>query len=125
MNRQKILIVDDSEMNREILKAILGEGYKYTEAEDGAQALRIEVSNETSEPRSREGSHSPGHGLIGLRERVALLGGTLTAHPISGGFHLEAVLPCAENSDPGRAGIPGHTEEVGESGCGDDRSHRR
>ncbi|MFR1989169.1 MAG: response regulator [Oscillospiraceae bacterium] len=41
MNRQKILIVDDSEMNREILKAILGEGYKYTEAEDGAQALRM------------------------------------------------------------------------------------
>lgn len=28
-------------MNREILKAILGEGYKYTEAEDGAQALRM------------------------------------------------------------------------------------
>ena len=41
MNRQKILIVDDSEMNREILKAILGEGYKYTEAVDGAQALRM------------------------------------------------------------------------------------
>ena len=41
MNRQKILIVDDSEMNREMLKAILGEGYKYTEAEDGAQALRM------------------------------------------------------------------------------------
>ena len=41
MNRQKILIVDDSEMNREILKAILGEGYQYIEAEDGAQALRM------------------------------------------------------------------------------------
>ena len=41
MNRQKILIVDDSEMNREMLKAILGEGYRYIEAEDGAQALRM------------------------------------------------------------------------------------
>ena len=41
MNRQKILIVDDSEMNREMLKAILGEGYEYAEAEDGAQALRM------------------------------------------------------------------------------------
>ena len=41
MNRQKILIVDDSEMNREMLKAILGEGYQYIEAEDGAQALRM------------------------------------------------------------------------------------
>ena len=41
MNRQKILIVDDSEMNREMLKAILGEEYEYAEAEDGAQALRM------------------------------------------------------------------------------------
>ena len=41
MNRQKILIVDDSEMNREMLKAILGEGYQYIEAVDGAQALRM------------------------------------------------------------------------------------
>lgn len=39
MNRQKILIVDDSEMNREMLMAILGEEYEYAEAEDGAQAL--------------------------------------------------------------------------------------
>ena len=41
MNRQKILIVDDSEMNREMLKAILGEGYRYIEAVDGEQALRM------------------------------------------------------------------------------------
>ena len=39
MNRQKILIVDDSELNREMLKAILGEEYDYAEAEDGAQAI--------------------------------------------------------------------------------------
>lgn len=36
MNRQKILIVDDSELNREMLKAILGEEYDYAEAENGA-----------------------------------------------------------------------------------------
>ena len=35
----KILIVDDSELNREMLKAILGEEYDYAEAEDGAQAI--------------------------------------------------------------------------------------
>ena len=39
MNRQRILIVDDSEMNREMLMAILGEEYEYAQAEDGAQAL--------------------------------------------------------------------------------------
>ena len=39
VNKQKILIVDDSELNREMLKAILGEEYDYAEAEDGAQAI--------------------------------------------------------------------------------------
>ena len=45
------------------------------------------------------GDPAPGHGLIGLRERVALLGGTLTAHPVAGGFHLAAVLPCPDHAD--------------------------
>ena len=33
--RQKILIVDDSEFNRDMLKEILGETYNYLEAENG------------------------------------------------------------------------------------------
>jgi signal transduction histidine kinase len=37
---------------------------------------------------------SPQHGLIGLRERAELLGGTLTTGPtLTGGFHLELRLP--------------------------------
>ena len=37
---------------------------------------------------------SPQHGLIGLRERAELLGGTLTTGPTpAGGFHLELRLP--------------------------------
>ena len=39
VNKQKILIVDESELNREMLKAILGEEYDYAEAENGAQAI--------------------------------------------------------------------------------------
>ena len=39
--RQKILIVDDAEFNREILKEFLGEAYSYLEAENGIQAIRI------------------------------------------------------------------------------------
>ena len=38
--KQKILIVDDSEMNRAILTSILGDGYDFFEAEDGVQAVR-------------------------------------------------------------------------------------
>lgn len=39
--KQKILIVDDSEMNRAILTSILGDGYDFLEAENGVQAVRI------------------------------------------------------------------------------------
>ncbi len=38
-DRQKILIVDDSELNREILKDMIGEAYECVEAEDGVQAV--------------------------------------------------------------------------------------
>lgn len=39
--KQKILIVDDSEINRAMLKEILGEGYEYLEAENGLRAIEI------------------------------------------------------------------------------------
>ena len=43
--RQKILIVDDAEFNREILKEFLGEAYSYLEAKNGIQAIRILEEN--------------------------------------------------------------------------------
>lgn len=39
--KQKILIVDDSEMNRAILTGILDDGYDFLEAENGLQALDV------------------------------------------------------------------------------------
>ena len=39
--KQKILVVDDSEMNRAMLKEILGEGYEYLDAENGMKAVEI------------------------------------------------------------------------------------
>jgi signal transduction histidine kinase len=40
---------------------------------------------------------SSGHGLVGMRERVALYGGTLdTGRPAGGGYRVRATLPCAE-----------------------------
>jgi signal transduction histidine kinase len=36
----------------------------------------------------------PGHGLVGMRERAAMLDGELVAHPRpDGGFSVRAVLP--------------------------------
>jgi signal transduction histidine kinase len=38
-----------------------------------------------------------GHGLVGMRERAALFGGTLTAAPRNEhGFQVQAVLPYGE-----------------------------
>ena len=43
--RQTILIVDDAEFNRDILKEILGENYNYLEAENGNQAIQMMGDN--------------------------------------------------------------------------------
>ena len=43
--RQTILIVDDAEFNRDILKEMLGENYNYLEAENGNQAIQIMEEN--------------------------------------------------------------------------------
>ena len=43
--RQTILIVDDAEFNRDILKEFLGETYNYLEAENGNQAIQIMGGN--------------------------------------------------------------------------------
>ena len=39
--KPKILIADDSEINRALLKEILGDGYDYLEAEDGTAAVEL------------------------------------------------------------------------------------
>ena len=49
-----------------------------------------------SDPALREG-----HGVIGMRERAALFGGTLTARPgIDHGFEVRAVLPYSDPEAP-------------------------
>lgn len=45
MERQTILIVDDSEMNRMMLTEILGAHYQYIEAENGRQAIHLLQKN--------------------------------------------------------------------------------
>ncbi len=59
-------------------------------------ALEVEVSDDGRGPPP-DGSRTQGHGLIGMRERVALFGGTLeTGERPGGGFVVRARIPLVE-----------------------------
>jgi signal transduction histidine kinase len=62
-------------------------------------AVRLRVANGPGQaPDPGDGAYRPGHGLSGMRERVALLGGSLSAGPApGGGFVVSAVLPVGES----------------------------
>ncbi|TDC15183.1 hypothetical protein E1265_27100 [Streptomyces sp. 8K308] len=56
--------------------------------------VRVEVSDDGGPAEvSYDLPQGPGFGLVGLRERVGLVGGTLTAGPHAGGWRLRAELP--------------------------------
>jgi signal transduction histidine kinase len=63
-----------------------------------ATAVVLRVANGPGEPAGPPGSERrPGHRLTGMRERVALLGGSLSAGPApGGGFVVSAVLPLGD-----------------------------
>ncbi|WP_404870084.1 sensor histidine kinase [Kitasatospora griseola] len=65
-------------------------------------AVEIEVVNDApARPPSRTPSRRPGggHGLVGMRERAAMCGGTLSAGPLAtGGFRVHARLPCGSEA---------------------------
>ncbi|GHG24768.1 sensor histidine kinase [Streptomyces filamentosus] len=59
-----------------------------------AHEVRVDVTDVTdAPPPARPAVRPPGHGLMGMRERVALHGGTLRTGPEGGGFAVRARLP--------------------------------
>jgi signal transduction histidine kinase len=60
-----------------------------------SRTVALRVTNGPGDPAGpRLNGHRPGHGLAGMRERVELLGGSLSAGPTpDGGFAVSAVLP--------------------------------
>jgi signal transduction histidine kinase len=64
--------------------------------EYGTDQLRVEVTDTGGKP-SVSAATGNGHGLIGLRERLAVYGGTLrTGRRLSGGYRVTAQLPLED-----------------------------
>jgi signal transduction histidine kinase len=73
--------------------------------------LRLRVHNGPPPGHGRRPPGPPGHGIIGMRERAAMLSGTLCAGPTAeGGYLVEADLPLTGDSVSGvdtPAGVDG------------------
>ena len=60
--------------------------------------LELTIADAGGRTQGSSSSSGAGHGLIGMRERAHLFGGTVEAGPApSGGFRVRAVLPTAES----------------------------
>jgi signal transduction histidine kinase len=58
-----------------------------------ADRLVLQVSDDGRTPA---GTGEPGHGLVGMRERLAIFGGELSAGPATPGWRVRAALPLPE-----------------------------
>jgi signal transduction histidine kinase len=66
----------------------------------GQRQLELTISNPTTANGNGNGhAHTPGYGILGMRERAALLGGSLHAAARDGDFHVSARLPYATIAD--------------------------
>ncbi|GAA2116528.1 histidine kinase [Kitasatospora saccharophila] len=82
---------------------------------DGALALTVRNGPPPGRAAAVESSGGTGQGLVGMRERVRLLAGTLDTGPTAdGGYRVSAVLPlhgAATGTDPGAG--PGADTDAG------------
>ncbi len=68
-------------------------------------ALLVEIQNDAATTAAASRSGETGHGLVGMRERASLLGGSFQAGPTpAGGFRVSASLPlsAAPEQEPRR-----------------------
>ena len=74
--------------------------------------VRLEVDDDGAGATEREVDRSVGHGLIGMRERVELYGGTLHAGPRpGGGFRVFATIPFTRDPSGASADDVGSDSE--------------
>jgi len=64
--------------------------------------LALRVVNGPARSQPVPPSRGSGHGVLGMRERAAMLGGELTAEPRpDGGYAVTAVLPTTDGEGEG------------------------
>jgi signal transduction histidine kinase len=71
-----------------------GSGSADVEIAFGPSVLEVTVTN----PAPAGAVNGRGHGIVGMRERAQLLGGTLEAGAVDGVYRVRARLPCGEES---------------------------
>ncbi|MFJ9027117.1 sensor histidine kinase [Streptomyces sp. NPDC102274] len=115
---------DPSPRTRQSMHRVVREGLTNVLKHASGAPTRVEVRSRTggievsvTNKAPREGRHpQPGNrsGLVGLEERIALLGGSLTAGPLrGGGFRVVALLPSSPNGMPPAAVPPPPASEPG------------
>lgn len=84
-----------------------GPGARTVVAQEWGEAeVRLSITNEGGGGAGSTADPLAGHGLglLGMRERAELVGGSLTAAPTDEGFYVQAVLPFS--------GVPAGQEEA-------------
>jgi signal transduction histidine kinase len=65
-------------------------------------AVAVEIAGDGRAGTGEAPAEGTGHGLIGMRDRVAVFGGELTAGPVpGGGYQMAARLPYAAAAGTG------------------------
>lgn len=71
--------------------------------------LVVQVTDDGMAP---PGGEPTGHGLAGMRERIGMYGGTVSAGPLpGGGFRVRAWLPCPPSAATTHGSEPGQPQE--------------
>lgn len=65
----------------------------------GKEEVTLSITDDGKGAAASKDGHHPGYGLIGMRERVTSLGGTLSVSPTDHGFSIRATLPLAESTN--------------------------
>jgi signal transduction histidine kinase len=68
------------------------------EVTDGGPAGQAvsDITGDAAGGQERPGIPGPGHGIVGMRERIGAFGGWLVAEPFGGGFHVLAEIPIED-----------------------------